>query len=391
MTAEPLDVSPLFTPFSIRGVTLPNRFVMPGMQRGWCHDGKPDPKMAEYYRRRVEGGISLVISESCAIDHPSATAQTPAAWITESTTEAWGRCVDAVHAARGRMLIQLWHEGAIRKDGASGLLGEGPALSPSGRIRPGKSNGRAMSAQDLADLKAAYVRSALFAKRASADGVEIHAAHGYFLDQFLWSETNRRDDGYGGDDIRARVRFPAEIATAIREAVGPDFIISFRFSQWKEVDYDAKIVRTSTELGQMLSAMRTAGVDIFHASTRRFFLSEWGGSDLGFAGWCKALTDAPVIAVGSVGLDVDVMDNFFGKEPKPTGEAGLRDLVRRFNNGEFDLISVGRSVIGDPQWVRKVQEHRYGDIRPFTTDDLGHMEWDITHIEEAHQSPVAGE
>ncbi len=287
------------------------------------------------------------------------------------------------------MLIQLWHEGAIRKDGASGLLGEGPALSPSGLIRPGKSNGRAASLDDLADLKAAYVRSALVAQKAGADGVEIHAAHGYMLDQFLWSQTNRRGDGYGGDDIRARIRFPAEIARAIREAAGPAFILSFRFSQWKEVDYDAKVVHTPDELRVMLGTMRTAGIDVFHASTRRFFTPEWHESDLGFAGWCKSLTEAPVIAVGSVGLDVDVMDNFFGKEAKPTGEQGLRELVLRFNNGEFDLVSVGRSVIGDPQWVRKVQERRYGDIRPFTKDDLGHMEWDISHIEEAHQAPAA--
>jgi 2,4-dienoyl-CoA reductase-like NADH-dependent reductase (Old Yellow Enzyme family) len=386
---EPLDVSPLFTPFPLKGVTLPNRFVMPGMQRGWCRDGKPLPQMADYYRRRAEGGISLVISEACAIDHPSATAQTPAAWITASTGDAWAHCVEAVHAAGGHMLIQLWHEGAIRKDGGSGLLGMGPALSPSGLIRPGKPNGRAATMDDLLELKAAYVRSALVAQRAGADGVEIHAAHGYMLDQFLWSQTNRRSDGYGGDDIRARVRFPAEIVRAIREVVGPAFILSFRFSQWKEVDYDAKNVRTPDELRLMLGAMRAAGIDIFHASTRRYFVPEWSGSDLGFAGWCKSLTDAPVIAVGSVGLDVDVMDNFFGKEAKPTGEQGLRELVRRFNNGEFDLVSVGRSVIGDPQWVRKVQERRYGDIRPFTKDDLGHIEWDISHIEEAHQPPAA--
>jgi 2,4-dienoyl-CoA reductase-like NADH-dependent reductase (Old Yellow Enzyme family) len=288
------------------------------------------------------------------------------------------------------MLIQLWHEGAIRKDGACGLLGESPALSPSGLIRPGKPNGRAASLRDLAELKEAYVRSALFAREAGADGIEIHAAHGYMLDQFLWSETNRRDDGYGGGGIRARVRFPAEIASAIRGVVGSDFILSFRFSQWKEVNYDAKVARTPEELRVLLDAMRAAGIDVFHASTRRFFTPEWEGSDLSFAGWCKSLTDAPVIAVGSVGLDVDVMDNFFGKEAKPTGEQGLRELVRRFTNGEFDLISVGRSVIGDPQWVRKVQERRYSEIRPFTKDDLGQMDWDTSHIEDAHHPPALG-
>ena len=71
-----LDPAPLFAPFAIKGVTLPNRFVMPGMQRQWCDNGVPQPRLAEYYRQRVEGGVGLIITESCAVDHPSST-QTP--------------------------------------------------------------------------------------------------------------------------------------------------------------------------------------------------------------------------------------------------------------------------------------------------------------------------
>jgi 2,4-dienoyl-CoA reductase-like NADH-dependent reductase (Old Yellow Enzyme family) len=82
------------------------------------------------------------------------------------------------------------------------------------------------------------------------------------------------------------------------------------------------------------------------------------------------MTDAPVIAVGSVGLDTDVMDNFFGKEAKSTGEAGLRELLHRFNNREFDLISVGRSLIGDPEWVNKVRDGRVSQVRMFTKKDV---------------------
>jgi 2,4-dienoyl-CoA reductase-like NADH-dependent reductase (Old Yellow Enzyme family) len=108
-----LDLSPLFTPFAIKGVTLPNRFVMPGMQRQWCDNGAPQPRLAEYYRQRVEGGVGLIITESCAVDHPSST-QTPMfCRINRSTMSAWGRCFDGVNRAGGRMLLQLWHEGAI--------------------------------------------------------------------------------------------------------------------------------------------------------------------------------------------------------------------------------------------------------------------------------------
>ncbi len=99
------------------------------------------------------------------------------------------------------------------------------------------------------------------------------------------------------------------------------------------------------------------------------WVPEWPDSDLGMASSTKSMTDAPVIAVGSVGLDTDVMDNFFGKEAKSTGEEGLRELLRRFNNREFDLISVGRSLIGDPEWVNKVRDGRFSELRMFRFAD----------------------
>jgi 2,4-dienoyl-CoA reductase-like NADH-dependent reductase (Old Yellow Enzyme family) len=323
----------LFEPFTINGITLPNRFVMPGMQRMWCDHGTPLPRLADYYRERVEGGVGLIITESCAVDHTSAT-QTPVfCRITDATLDAWARCFNAVNGAGGRMLMQLWHEGAIRKEGGDGPYAQYPTLSPSGLAHAGK-------------------------------------PHGYLLDQFLWAETNRRTDGYGGDDMAARVRFPTEIVRAIRSAVGPEFIVSFRFSQWKEVNYKARVAATPQDLRVMLNAIRAAGADIIHASARYFWIPEWEGSDWGIAGWTKSMTDAPVIGVGSVGLDTDVMDNFFGKEANSTGEAGLSELLRRFNNREFDLISVGRGLIGDPHWVRKLRAGRFSEVRMFTKKDL---------------------
>ena len=102
---------------------------------------------------------------------------------------------------------------------------------------------------------------------------------------------------------------------------------------------------------------RSAGVDIFDASTRRFWTPEWKGSDLGLAGWVKSFTDAPVIDVGSVGLDIDVMASLDGQEGRPTGASGIAELMRRFQRGDFDLVSFGRSQIGDPEWVTKVADH----------------------------------
>jgi 2,4-dienoyl-CoA reductase-like NADH-dependent reductase (Old Yellow Enzyme family) len=221
------------------------------------------------------------------------------------------------------------------------------------------------------DIRAAYVRSALLAREIGADGVEVHAAHGYLLDQFLWAGTNHREDGYGGADIRARVRFPAEIVASIRAALGPAFPISLRFSQWKEIDFTAKVAQTPAELRIMIATLRAAGVDMFHVSTRRFHSPEWPGSDLGLAGWVKSMTDAAGCAVGSVGLSADIMESAEGTRAlvHQLG-AGLRELQRRFARGDFDLVSVGRSNISDPAWVKKVREGRYSDIRLFKREHL---------------------
>jgi len=371
-----VDVSPLFAPFQLKGVTLPNRFVMPGMQRGWCREGAPTQKMVDYYCARTEGGVSLIITEALAVDHPSATQAPSYGRLIPSALPAWASCVRAVKKAGGHMFIQLWHEGAIRKEGGVGAYSKFPTICPSGLVKAGRPSGTPATPEDLESIKDAFVRGALAAREMGADGVEIHACHGYLLDQFLWAETNRRTDGYGGDAIEDRVRFPAEVVAAVRRAVGADFLMSIRLSQWKEIDFAAKIVRGPDELRVMLNALREAGVDLFHISTRRFHQPEWPGSDLGFAGWTRLLGRAPVITVGSVGLELDVMESFAGKEVEPKVEQGLAKLVRRFANHEFDLVAAGRSNISDPQWVKKVREGRYSDIHIFKKEHLGTQEFD---------------
>jgi 2,4-dienoyl-CoA reductase-like NADH-dependent reductase (Old Yellow Enzyme family) len=364
------DITALMQPLQVGPLRLRNRFVMPGMQRAWCVDGAPSSRLRDYYARRAAGGTALVITEACAIDHPSATSNDIFGWLTAATGDAWRSCVSAVHEAGGAIFVQLWHQGGVDTGGTEGKPGF-VALSPSGLAQSGKPFGRPASAAELAAITTAFAASAARARDIGADGVEVHACHGYLLDQFLWPETNQRTDRYGGPTLADRAAFPAEVVAAIRAATGPDFPISIRLSQWKEADYDAKIAETSDELGQLVSILRLAGADLFHVSTRRFWTPEWDGSDLGLAGWVKSLTDAPVIAVGSVGLDVDVMATLTGgAEARPTGASAIEDLVRRFQRGDFDLVSVGRSLIGDPDWVAKMRDGRVGEIRPFRRADL---------------------
>jgi 2,4-dienoyl-CoA reductase-like NADH-dependent reductase (Old Yellow Enzyme family) len=271
------------------------------------------------------------------------------------------------------MLLQLWHEGALRDDR------DGWSLSPSGIAYPGLRRGRPATLAELAELKEAYVRSALLARKAGAVGIEVHCAHGYLLDQFLWAHTNLREDGYGGERIADRVRFPAVIVAAIRAVCGDAFLISVRFSQWKEHDYSARVAQTPGELTDMAAILRAAGADMLHASTRRFWTPAWPDIDgRSLAGWTKAVGGLPTITVGSVGLNKDVMESFTTEgEASTTAPASMAKLAALFSRGEFDLVSVGRSLIGDPDWVRKVASGDYGAIRPFAKQDISSVEWEM--------------
>jgi 2,4-dienoyl-CoA reductase-like NADH-dependent reductase (Old Yellow Enzyme family) len=287
------------------------------------------------------------------------------------TVDSWARCTEAVRREGGEMLIQLWHEGALRSDG------DGQTLSPSGIAYPGKEQGRPATRSDLEQVREGFVRSAVLAQKAGATGVELHCAHGYFLDQLLWPAVNLRDDEYGGPDPQNRARLPAEIIACIRDVCGPDFLISVRFSQWKEHAYRARIADTPEDLQTIVLAFRAAGASILHASTRRFWVPEWPEQDWSVAGWARHFSSLPTITVGSVGLSKDVMETFTTQGSLTnTIAASVGELARRFSAGEFDLVSIGRSLIADPDWVKKVQAGEYDTIRLFRKEDLGSLHWD---------------
>jgi len=368
---SPADLSALFDPLRIRSLELKNRFVMPGMQRGWCVDGHPPMRLADYYAARARGGVQLIISESIAVDHPSASRTRKYGRLADDTAQEWARCAEAVHRAGGHFFTQISHDGALLAAPDGDYFADSPVLSPSGLMKPGTPVGDPASLADLDAVKAAFVRSARIAKHIGADGVEIHVCHGYLLDQFLWSGTNRRDDRYGGPDIADRVRFPAEVVHAVRNEVGADFPISVRFSQWKLTDYEAQVARSAAELAVLLEAFVRAGADVFHVSTRRFGDAAWPDSPLSLAGWTRKLSGKPVIAVGGVGLTVDMVESFSGKETQGPAEINFPALARRFQVPEFDLVAVGRSNIADPEWVAKVCAGEWDLIRQFKLADLG--------------------
>ena len=372
-----LDLAPLFEPFQIGRLRLRNRFVLPAMQMGFVEKCGPSQRMIDYLRARAEGGTALMFSESCAPDHPSSYWQPVFCVVSKENEGGWARVVEAVKGAGACFFLQLWHPGAQRVPSAGFRHADYPSLSPSGLIQEGRVNGRAMTAAEMDDLKAAYARAAETAKRIGADGVEVHSAHGYLMDQFLWTETNRREDGYGGAAVADRARFPLEVVAAIRAAVGPGFPISLRFSQFKEADYGARVFATPAELAEFAVLAKAAGIDLLNVSSRRFAKPEWPDlhESRGIAGWTRKVGGLPVITTGSVGLDKDMfLDLFDGADPALRLAADLAELLRRFVAGEFDLVGVGRMQIANPDFVTKLASGRLDALRLYRKSvDLAHL------------------
>ncbi len=343
---------------------------MAPMTRSFSPDGVPTPEVAVYYRKRAEGEVGLILSEGTVIDRVSSSNDRNIPhFYGEQALNGWQNVINNVHEAGGQMGPQIWHMG-IMDNHHSGWVPGSPFEGPSSLNRPGFSNGKAMTEADIADTIAAFGRAAADAKRLGFDCLEIHGAHGYLVDQFFWSGTNDRTDIYGGKTLPERSRFAIEVIKEIRRQVGEDFAIIIRLSQWKPADYNYKLAPTAPEMEAWLNPLADAGVDIFHCSQRRFWEPEFEGSDLNFAGWAKKITGKATITVGSVGLTGEFLAAFAGESSDP---ASLDELLRRMDRGDFDLVAVGRPLLSDPNWVRKIHEGRTDELKGYTKAALAEL------------------
>lgn len=215
----------LFDTLTVGDLHLPNRIIMAPLTRCRAEAERvPGALMAEYYAQRASAG--LILSEATAVTpmgvgYPN----TPGIWSAEQVA-GWKTVTDAVHAAGGRIVLQLWHVGRISDP--SYLAGELPvapsAIQPAGHVsllRPERAfvTPRALETAEIADVIAAYRQGAEHAKAAGFDGVEVHAANGYLLDQFLQSSTNQRADVYGGS-VENRARLLLEVTDACIDVWG---------------------------------------------------------------------------------------------------------------------------------------------------------------------------
>jgi 2,4-dienoyl-CoA reductase-like NADH-dependent reductase (Old Yellow Enzyme family) len=372
-TAEgrpPTSVNALFAPFDLGALHLANRIVMAPMTRYFSPDGVPGPGVAEYYARRARADVGLIITEGVFVNHPTAGyVTTVPSFYGEAALAGWTGVLAAVHAAGGKIMPQLWHVGVQSQPGDAPDPARPPS-SASGLLGPGQRVGEPMTAAEIEAAIEAFASAAADAARLGFDGVELHGGHGYLLDSFFWHGTNERQDRYGGD-VAARTRFVADIVRECRRRTRPDFPILLRFSQWKNVDYDAKLAATPAALEQFLGPLTDAGVDIFHCSTRRFWEPEFSGSELNLAGWTRKLSGKPTITVGSVGLTQDLFASFAVDNTPASGN--IAHLVRMFERGDFDLVAVGRALLADPQWSTKLRHGRLDEFGGFNRNAMGEL------------------
>ena len=358
----------IFTPCNFGNLKLRNRIAMAPMTRRMAKEGGiPTQQIIDYYKRRALGEVGLIISEGTGIDsvHAYDTLTVPR-FDNEEQLQGWKKVVEAIHEAESAFAPQLWHTGRFAANPIGPSYCEMPARKDGSPRPPVK----AMEKKDFIQVKANYVRAALNAQKIQCDAIEIHGAHGYLLDSFLSAKVNKRKDEYGGS-LENRMRFPLEVTKAIREAVGKDYPIIYRFSQWRVDDYSDIKFHNPKELELWVKALAEAGADILHVSTYDAMLPgfpEHGNKT--FCGWAKELSGLPCIAVGKITVNLTLDKAYGDYQEQVTDPKPALDLVTK---GEADMLAIGRALIPNPDWVKIVREGNWKQLQAFDKSQLENL------------------
>ena len=333
----------LWEPFRIRRMELRNRIVMPPMVTRYASDdGCVTERTKNYYEARARSGVALIIVEATYIHRRGWAFANQLGISDDKFIPSMSELVQAVHRHGAKIAIQLHHGG---REGNSKLSGMQPvSASP----LPGLVGEvpKELTVDEIAEIIEAFAQAAIRAKKAGFDGVELHGAHGYLINQFLSPASNKRQDSYGGD-ARNRARFMVEVIRAVREVVGEDYPLWVRMDG-KEYGIEEGI--TLADAQETARMAQSAGVDAIHVSA-------WGPkapNNLTTATFTPAVLEelaegikkvvtVPVIAVGRI-----------------TPEAGERLL----EEGKADLIAIGKALLTDPEFPSKVASNRLEDITP---------------------------
>ena len=330
--------SPLFQPFALGGLQLKNRVVMAPLTRSRSSDaGVPPDFAADYYAQRATAG--LIVSEATNISAQArGYALTPGIWTAEQVA-AWQRVTRAVHAQDGRMVLQLWHTGRISHPSLhGGALPVAPsALKPGGQAFTNDGlldhvTPRALETDEIPAIVADYRHAARCARDAGFDGVEVHSANNYLLEQFIRDSTNKRTDRYGGP-LESRLRFPLEVVAAVTEVWGGGGQVGIRISPGTTAPGDTPLDS---------DPMRTYGAYIDA-------LSQFG---LMYIHDIEGVTQ---MSRDPNGIDYPALRRRFGGAYVANNNYGRELADKTLAEGNADLISFGRPFIANPDLVDRMR------------------------------------
>ncbi|KAB2334913.1 NADH:flavin oxidoreductase [Cytobacillus depressus] len=333
----------LFETVTLGNTTLDNRVGVAPMTRiSATSEGLVTDQMVSYYTSFAQGGFGLIIAEGTYIDDKYSQTYFDQPGIAyNEQAQAWKKIVESVHQAGAKIFMQIQHSGSLsqgnrftkEKIAPSSIqpkgeqlafyFGEGPYPTP-----------REATKEEITEVVNGFVNAAKRAQSVGFDGIEIHGANGYLLDEFLTEYTNQRTDEYGGS-TENRVRLLVEVSKAIREAVGKDFTIGIRISQAKVNDYTHKWAGKEKDAEIIFGQLGQAGLDFIHVTEHEAWKPAFDTSEASLASLAKKYGSIPVIANGHL------------EDPEKAKKI--------IENGEADVVTLGKGALANHDWVNKVK------------------------------------
>jgi 2,4-dienoyl-CoA reductase-like NADH-dependent reductase (Old Yellow Enzyme family)/thioredoxin reductase len=340
-----MKLNKLFSSFSIGPMNMKNRIVMPPMATHYASpEGFVTDRQIAYYVERARGGVGYITVEHTGILQQGKASPKMLLISFNEHAAKIQNLIEAVHEAGGKIVVQINHAGRQTSSTVTGapIVGPSPIPCPTRTEIP-----RELSVAEMEEIIEAFATAAGKVKKAGADGVELHMAHGYLICSFLSPFSNRRKDQYGGD-LQGRARFAIEVLGSVRHRVGQEFPIICRLSGDEYVDGGLKIEETK----KIALMLEKEGADALHISACNvasgylnqppYYVEE--GVFVHLAEAVKSVVNVPVITVGRIRNPV------------------MADQILR--DGKADLISMGRALIADPYMPRKAKEGRFEEIVP---------------------------
>ncbi len=372
MTSD-MQNHPALAPGQIGRLHLENRYVLAPMSRASAtEDGVPTLEMAEYYARFAQGGFGLLIAEGA---YPQGTLSQSYAnqpgLCTDAHQNGWADIASAVHKEGGKIVLQLIHAGAVSQvadqpKAPSAIQPQGQMLQMYGYKQGPYAVPEPFSEAEVLDVKAGFVQAAIRAQKAGMDGVEVHCANGYLLDQFLTPEMNTRAAPYGGS-VENRIRLTCEIIAEIREVCAADFLVGVRLSQAKATQPDYFWQGGAKDAKIIFKAVKSAGADYIHIASEikgyEYHCTSTDGTKL--TSFARDVTGLPVIANG--GLNEPELAAKVLSENEADflaiGKSAMvnPDLPSRIASGlmprafTFDVFSKGVSIMGQREWEEQTR------------------------------------